>query len=151
LIEQLRNIWNFDQDQENKGKVVRYMFPVGLFTTENRKTWFYVRQNLLKSLINKQCLRSIEQALFVLCLDDASQSSKVAKEPSEAQQMARILHGSLSFSANRWYDKFMNVIIGSDGVCGLLTEHSASEGITVVRFAETFLKNGHNKLSNRHL
>src|SRR5690606_12455183 len=55
-------------------------------------------------------------------------------------QLARILHGSLHYSANRWFDKFLNVIIGSDGVCGLLAEHSASEGVTLVRMAESFFE-----------
>ena len=82
----------------------------------------------------------MEQALFLLCLDDATRSPSTNEWLTEAQQLARVLHGSVSFSANRWYDKFMNVIVGSDGVCGMLIEHSVSEGITITRFAEAFLE-----------
>jgi hypothetical protein len=85
-------------------------------------------------------LRYIQESLFILSLDDATRGPGAGGWLSESQQLARILHGSSHFSANRWYDKVLNVIVGSDGVCGLLAEHSASEGVTLVRFAETFLE-----------
>lgn len=47
--------------------------------------------------------------------------------------------GSDCFSGNRWYDKFMNFVVGRDGVCGLVIEHSGSEGITLIRFLHEFL------------
>lgn len=48
--------------------------------------------------------------------------------------------GSNLFSANRWFDKFLQIIVGRDGICGINIEHSASEGITVLRFLEDFLE-----------
>lgn len=30
-------------------------------------------------------------------------------------------------------------MVGKDGICGIVCEHSASEGITVIRFCEQFL------------
>lgn len=41
-------------------------------------------------------------------------------------------------------------MIGNDGICGLICEHSASEGITVLRFLEEFLDDlNKNPIQNR--
>lgn len=91
---------------------------------------------------NTESLRQIEDCLFVMCLDSlVGQQESVAKEVDEAQAANVILTGGGTrlFSANRWFDKFLQVIVGSDGVCGINIEHSASEGITVLRFLEEFL------------
>ena len=47
--------------------------------------------------------------------------------------------GTDQFTGNRWYDKFMNFVVGKEGVCGLVIEHSGSEGITLTRFLHEFL------------
>jgi choline O-acetyltransferase len=47
--------------------------------------------------------------------------------------------GTDLFTGNRWYDKFINFVVGRDGVCGLVIEHSGSEGITLIRFLHEFL------------
>ena len=39
-----------------------------------------------------------------------------------------------------WYDKTVQLVIGSDGNCGLCYEHSASEGIAVIALIEHLLK-----------
>ncbi|KFM62092.1 Choline O-acetyltransferase, partial [Stegodyphus mimosarum] len=53
-----------------------------------------------------------------------------------------VLHGSGTDAgtANRWYDKFLQAVVTRDGVVGIVVEHSASEGITVLRFCEEFLQ-----------
>jgi carnitine O-acetyltransferase len=44
---------------------------VGLLTTENRKIWSSLRQNLIQSNRNNaQCLSVVDSALFMVCLDD---------------------------------------------------------------------------------
>lgn len=35
------------------------------------------------------------------------------------------------------------MVVGADGICGVIMEHSESEGITVLRFLETFLEHLH--------
>jgi carnitine O-acetyltransferase len=45
---------------------------LGVLTTESRKIWSHLRQELLKSNKNNaSCLKVVEGALFVVCLDDA--------------------------------------------------------------------------------
>lgn len=77
--------------------------------------------------------------MLVLCLDDLIGQSTSKTPIDEADQLARLLHGSQTFSSNRWYDKFLNVMIGTDGVFGFLMEHSGSEGLPVIRFGEEFI------------
>lgn len=48
--------------------------------------------------------------------------------------------GSELFTSNRWFDKFMQFIVSRDGTCGLVIEHSGSEGITLIRFLHQFLQ-----------
>ena len=44
---------------------------MGLLTTESRKVWSHLREELIKSNKNNaNCLTVVESALFVVCLDD---------------------------------------------------------------------------------
>lgn len=47
--------------------------------------------------------------------------------------------GSVCNSANRWFDKTMQIIICNDGTWGLCYEHSPSEGIAPVQLLERIL------------
>lgn len=103
--------------------------------------------------VNRTSCEAIERALLVLCLDApittafnssralASQGHNVdgRDETNMAHQM---LHGggSKANSANRWFDKTIQLVISSDGVCGLCYEHSASEGVAVIQLMERMLQ-----------
>ncbi|KAG2742506.1 CoA-dependent acyltransferase [Suillus brevipes Sb2] len=50
-----------------------YRTAIGVLTTENRKTWFSLRHELAGDKTNAACLRLVDDALFVVCLDDAAQ------------------------------------------------------------------------------
>lgn len=54
----------------------------------------------------------------------------------------QMLHGggSTQNSANRWFDKTIQLVISGDGACGLCYEHSNAEGIAVIQLAETLWK-----------
>lgn len=155
---------------------------VGLFTTENRKTWARLHKKLIhcngyvnqsSSLNSGSCspntntesLRQIEDCLFVMCLDslvsptpfastqpqynkqsggaesDKNKKSQNDQDTVDVYSSNIILTGggTHKFTANRWFDKFLQIIVGRDGICGINIEHSASEGITVLRFLEDFL------------
>lgn len=113
---------------------------------------------------NTESLRQIEDCLFVMCLDSLVHPTPLASlagnsSPAFADGQSRGLTtptsneddveaaniiltggGSHLFTANRWFDKFLQIIVGRDGICGINIEHSASEGITVLRFLEDFLE-----------
>ncbi|GFQ98712.1 choline O-acetyltransferase [Trichonephila clavata] len=143
LVDQLRQIIQMAKDKEN------VQLPVGLLTTENRQTWAKLRHKLLKRNVNSVSLSILEHCLFVVCLDEGTRTvpsySTIRKDSTtlELTTMAgHVLHGSGTDAgtANRWYDKFLQAIITRDGVVGFVVEHSASEGITVLRFCEEFLQ-----------
>ena len=54
----------------------------------------------------------------------------------------QILHGgkNLLNGSNRWYDKTMQFIIGTDGLFGLNYEHSPAEAIAVIQLIEHLFK-----------
>ncbi|XP_074599176.1 choline O-acetyltransferase-like [Brevipalpus obovatus] len=146
LAEELKWIWNISRERESTSP------SIGILTADHRKTWASVRAHLMQNSINKQSLQWLETSLFTLCLDDSvfqrTSSTKIHRRDSvemarmESSFMAQqLMHGGgvEYYSANRFYDKFLQILVGKDGICGIIFEHSASEGITVLRFADQLL------------
>uniref|UniRef100_A0A4W4GW43 Choline O-acetyltransferase n=1 Tax=Electrophorus electricus TaxID=8005 RepID=A0A4W4GW43_ELEEL len=79
----------------------------------------------------------IEQCVCVVCLDEPT-----GVEPTDSNRALFMLHGGSEDKngANRWYDKSMQFVVGADGVCGVVFEHSSFEGIVTVQCAEYLLK-----------
>ena len=116
---------------------------------------------------NQSSIEAIETSQFILCLDDSSgtvrplagvshqhtplhhhhSSNHLRRDSISRVKMDlsfRAYHlltggGTDLFTGNRWHDKFMNFVVGRDGVCGLVIEHTGSEGITLTRFLHEFL------------
>lgn len=94
---------------------------IGVLTTENRKTWSSLRQALAEDRTNAACLRLIDDALFVVCLDDASparegvenQRNNLGNGEDLAALCSNFLCGTYDLRegvqvgtcTNRWYDK----------------------------------------------
>ncbi|XP_077504161.1 vesicular acetylcholine transporter isoform X2 [Amblyomma americanum] len=126
--------------------------PVGAFTTEQRRTWAGIYAKLARSNVNQSSLQCLETCLLVVCLDRPLSSLRLRHYASLRResvtldlgaQAAHLLHGGSvadGNAANRWYDKFMQIVVSRDGINGLICEHSASEGVTVIRFCEEFLQ-----------
>lgn len=106
---------------------------------------------------NKASIEAIESSQFILCLDDQgirSSSGSTKRRDFRRESIIRgnkhdhtprcfnLLTGGGSelYTSNRWFDKFMQFVIGRDGTCGLLIEHSGSEGITLIRFLQQLLQ-----------
>ncbi|KAF6207655.1 hypothetical protein GE061_016102 [Apolygus lucorum] len=137
-----------------ESKTEQLVPAIGLLTTQQRNVWAENRETLLKYDGNRDCLKLIENSLGLLCLDqkplgDAFQRRGMARgargmmagnrdETSMAHQM---LHGggSVLNTPNRWFDKTIQIIIGSDGVSGLCYEHSPSEAVAVLGVIENIL------------
>uniref|UniRef100_A0A671NH95 Choline O-acetyltransferase n=1 Tax=Sinocyclocheilus anshuiensis TaxID=1608454 RepID=A0A671NH95_9TELE len=106
---------------------------VGLLTAEDRTDWARARDQLLKDPVNRESVELMERCVCVVCLDDPA-----GLEPSDANRAALVLHGGGHYKngANRWYDKPLQFVIGADGVCGVVCEHSPFEGIVLVQCTE---------------
>ncbi|KAM4730163.1 choline O-acetyltransferase [Anableps anableps] len=111
--------------------------PIGLLTSDGRTEWAEARSVLMRESTNRDSLDMIERCLCLVCLDEASET-----EQSDATHAALMLHGGgpSKNGGNRWYDKPMQFIVGADGCCGVVCEHSPFEGIVLVQCSEYLLK-----------
>ncbi|XP_015789561.1 choline O-acetyltransferase-like [Tetranychus urticae] len=146
LVDQLKLILYSSKELESTSPLI------GLLTCENRRTWATIRAHLIEKPKNKESIEALETCLFVLCLDDSvfGKSSSIASTRRDSVEMARmetsfmssqLMHGGGTefYSANRYYDKFLQIIVSRDGLAGIVFEHSASEGITLIRYADSLL------------
>ncbi|KAI5966609.1 YAT1 [Candida theae] len=107
----------------------------GVLTTENRKLWANIRNNLIgTNKVNKEVLYIIDSALFIVCLDDI--------ELEDLSELAQNMLGGLSIldkgiqvgtCTNRWFDK-LQIIITKNGKAGINFEHTGVDGHTVLRY-----------------
>ncbi|XP_071479547.1 choline O-acetyltransferase-like [Diadema antillarum] len=120
--------------------------PLGLLTTADRPTWAGSRSRLIEDSTNRDSLDMIERCIFVLCLDSPMDypPAEVGKpiDADDEPLAHHMLHGggTSENTGNRWFDKTMQFIIGTDGTCGLNYEHSPSEGVAVVQLVEHLLR-----------
>ncbi|KAK2824335.1 hypothetical protein Q5P01_021510 [Channa striata] len=111
--------------------------PIGLLTSDGRTEWAESRSVLMRESTNRDSLDMIERCLCLVCLDDAS-----GPQLSESSRAMLMLHGGgvAKNGGNRWYDKPMQFVVGADGCCGVVCEHSPFEGIVLVQCTEYLLK-----------
>jgi len=111
---------------------------VGVLSTENRRIWAGLRDVLTQEgsrSNNAECMRIVDTALFVLCLDSTSPNSA-------AELSMNILCGTnvvekgvqVGTCTNRWYDK-LQIIVCKNGSAGINFEHTGVDGHTVLRMA----------------
>uniref|UniRef100_A0A667X5N1 Choline O-acetyltransferase n=1 Tax=Myripristis murdjan TaxID=586833 RepID=A0A667X5N1_9TELE len=123
ILSQLEKIVKMAENAEER------LPPFGVLTSDGRTEWAQARDVLIKDPTNRKSLEVIESCLFVVCLDEPS-----GLEPSDTNRALLMLHGGgrEKNGANRWYDKPMQFVVGMDGVCGVVCEHSPFEGIVLV-------------------
>lgn len=115
---------------------------IGVLTTENRKIWSGLREMLVQDRNNKACLDLVDNALFIVCLDDAAPDNL-------ADLCNNFLCGTYSVQGgeqvgtctNRWYDK-LQIIVCADGTTGINFEHTGVDGHTVLRYAADIFTDG---------
>lgn len=125
------------KDSREKGRGA----AVGLLTSDNRDNWFQAFEKLLPG--NEQTLKAIETSLFTLNLDqERSNQNENAYPDRKTKTAAQAIHGlgPNGHAANRWFDKTMQVFIGSDGSCGMCYEHSTAEGVALMRVIDHTLR-----------
>ncbi|XP_023944500.1 choline O-acetyltransferase [Bicyclus anynana] len=112
---------------------------VGILTTMNRDQWAKAREQLIRDENNRANLELMSRALCIMCVDEAGGDRPELDADTNA--LLRAMHGggTRHHSANRWFDKTVQLIISSDGTVGMCYEHSPAEGVAVIRLAERAL------------
>jgi carnitine O-acetyltransferase len=108
--------------------------PVGAVTTDRRRTWARVREDLLESTTTQASLGAIERAILVLVLDRGA----APPGPRSAEAARMSLHGDAS---ERWFDKSIQLVVAANGVAGICMEHAGFDGSTVLRFGAFLVEN----------
>ncbi|KAK5908533.1 hypothetical protein CgunFtcFv8_016581 [Champsocephalus gunnari] len=131
LLTQLDKITRMADSKEE------HLPPIGLLTSDGRTEWAQARSELMRESTNRDALDMIERCMCLVCLDDPS-----GPELSDTTRAMLMLHGGgvAKNGGNRWYDKPMQFVVGADGCCGVVCEHSAFEGIVLVQCTEYLLK-----------
>lgn len=97
---------------------------IGALTSENRDVWVSMYERLSSaSPKNREILKQIEAAAFVVCLDFASPSTDV-------ERTMQYWHG---YCQNRFYDKPIQFIINDNNTAGHMGEHSMMDGTQTFR------------------
>jgi carnitine O-acetyltransferase len=103
--------------------------PLGVLTTDRRRSWARVRERHLGHGPAYDALRTIESAILVLVLECGP-----APDHARSREAARLfLHGD---ARGRWFDKSLQLVVAANGVAGICMEHAGFDGSTLLRFAE---------------
>lgn len=118
-------------DQEEPTNDEEY---ISSLTTLDRATWAKIReQRLLADPVNRQSLKTIENAAFVVVLEDDNFEFD-PEDPSKLDRYGQLLlHGK---GNDRWYDKSLNLIISKNGRCGFNVEHSFADAPVLAHYWE---------------
>lgn len=84
--------------------------PVGLLTAGHRDNWNEAYKKLNKSPNNVENLKTINSALFAVCLDDHSTKKNINLSHKQ------IFHNHNAH--NRWFDKCIQIVVASSGRAG---------------------------------
>ncbi|CAD5235377.1 unnamed protein product [Bursaphelenchus xylophilus] len=108
--------------------------PINLLSASDRETWAPVYMKLAKN--NAAEIEAFEDALFVMCLDNAY-PIPTGYNRREANMM-NALHGggAKQNTVNRWFDKCLQFYVSPSGALGLCYEHTPAEGPPVARLLD---------------
>ncbi|KAM4852547.1 choline O-acetyltransferase [Thomomys bottae] len=131
LFTQLRKIVKMASNEDER------LPPIGLLTSDGRSEWAEARTVLVKDSTNRDSLDMIERCICLVCLDAPGSG-----DLSDTNRALQLLHGGgcSKNGANRWYDKSLQFVVGRDGTCGVVCEHSPFDGIVLVQCTEHLLK-----------
>ncbi|KAK5906094.1 hypothetical protein CgunFtcFv8_001988 [Champsocephalus gunnari] len=131
ILSQLEKIMKMSENAEER------LPPLGVLTSDGRTEWAQARDALTKDQTNRDSLALMESCMCVLCLDEPC-----GLEARDTTRAVLMLHGGgrEKNGANRWYDKSMQFVVGMDGVCGVVCDHSPFEGIVMVQLSEYLMK-----------
>ena len=87
---------------------------ISALTALPRDLWAKAKEEHLSEGVNRISVREIERSLFVVVLDQG-------KHATLSERGKSLLHGN---GTNRWFDKSLQLIVYTDGHCGMNCEHS---------------------------
>ncbi|CAI5454865.1 unnamed protein product [Caenorhabditis angaria] len=102
--------------------------PVGIVSSDGRDKWARVYTSLKKDSTNAKNLETIEKSLFAVCLDKPSDPPAGYTEKDEQSRQALHGGGAKVNATNRWFDKTIQFVIGTNGYTGMTYEHTPAEG-----------------------
>jgi carnitine O-acetyltransferase len=99
---------------------------VGILTSDMRDNWATAYQDLVSNDFNRHALEAIQSSLFTVSID--KEMPQIGDDTITACHQLITGGGSHYNSGNRWYDKTVQFVVGSNGINGLTYEHSPAEG-----------------------
>jgi carnitine O-palmitoyltransferase 2 len=102
---------------------------VAALTSESRDAWAALRPELAAT--NGAQLRAVDDALFVVALDDSAAPSN----DNEADASAAGRTFLCGDARSRWFDKSLQLIVCGNGAAAINFEHSWGDGVSVLRLA----------------
>jgi carnitine O-acetyltransferase len=105
----------------------------GLLTSDSRDNWFASYTTLKEN--NSESIDTIEDSLFLLCLDDNLDSHN-ADVLTKAGYNSLHGIGTTVNATNRWYDKALQFIVAKSGEVSITNEHSFAEAVPTMAIAD---------------
>ncbi|KAL3318411.1 hypothetical protein Ciccas_002919 [Cichlidogyrus casuarinus] len=97
---------------------------IPFLTAGERSHWAQTRIDFFSSGLNKESLSCIENAAFVVCLDNDELEISTKDENATTLFARSMLHGT---GCDRWFDKSFNIIVKKNARIGFNAEHAWSD------------------------
>ncbi|KAM4637147.1 LOW QUALITY PROTEIN: carnitine O-acetyltransferase-like [Amazona ochrocephala] len=121
--------------------------PWGSSRGQQRLLWGRVQQLLLRgerggglTALNRTAIGHIRRSLVALSLDAPVVGRAEGRGPGGGARQVLTGGGACANSANRWFDKSLQVIVGQDGTSGFLFDPAVIDGASVAAMAEHALQ-----------
>ena len=102
---------------------------IGTVTALDRDNWYCIREEMKRSELNIKSLRSVEECLFGLCIDEALSES----DDNVMNQTAYGDHREDFKNFNRWFDLGLQCVFSKDGHFTWITEQSIFDGSIILQ------------------
>jgi carnitine O-acetyltransferase len=103
---------------------------VANLTAAHRDLWSAARVNLVRDATNAASLKTVEDALFGVCIDVDVDPATLPDADANWQTYA---HSGPDGGANRWFDKAVELVFLQNGRMGACCEHTPVDALTTGR------------------